>query len=772
MDQVSKLDSTCISSTIHRFIPHQSTASQALSSSSLSDELLCSTCTVTMDGCAAETDPVPDPEAVLRQLIRQAEASSTSTHLHPDNDNDNESIASEDDDNEGRDDVAASSSASSHSSDGTYEHPSSPPPTSAPDDEGTHLLPYHQISATLASLTADRRELATLLQRKKHLSTAQKRNSQHQRSLERSLQLLPKLQDELKSVLASLHTADIVDAEDQSLEVIRTHKSAEDAAATSAFRASMIQQIPLLRLQSIERVEYDNALGARQWTESEDAQLRTAIKAAAMKTHTIALSMDPTFKGDALAQAAKMDEASALQLAEQLDADCSQSAASSSSRQARNSGRGLDWPTIAARVPSRSIEQVKTRWYGHLRPSVNTTAWRSDEIEQLIRIATPYLAEYLKRSRPEGRMRGVTQDSAASQSSRAVPPPASRVPVPWQSVAHQLGTGRTAHACCVAYCSAIVQRDQPDMTSAEDANGRELFSLFRGAWRFMALHATCGPNLSITPLLDASSPMTDINLLEGRPASILGKVGREAPVLYRRFRNTIDPALTTGSWKLEEDLLVIKSVHDLGTDNWTAVAARLMSGRNSTQCREHWNRRLKQVWAEAGAAATDDQGRVNEQVITDLLETKKTLRWTKEMDDSLLPCLDDNFKGKDGKTFVDLAKYLTDKLDVQLSDKTVRDRVTFFKRSMASPNQSRSVKGGKGKARAQAKAKVGESTNVARGSGRMMHGDGRIPSKVAGADTAVANEPQHSTEPTRSADPKAKARSRTTVLPGAKRRKL
>ncbi|CDR87266.1 uncharacterized protein SPSC_00392 [Sporisorium scitamineum] len=708
-----------------------------------------------MDGPSTRSDSNPDPQLVLRQLIRQAQASS-SLSTQPED----ESISTDDDD-DNNSDSSETNSDDSAAGQASEEDPSLPPPL-ASGDHSSILLPYHQISATLASITADRRELTTLVQQKKNISTAQKRNIRHQLSLQRSLQLLSKIRDELKSVLASLDTADIVDAEDQSLEVIRTRKHAEDAAATCPFPASMVQQIPLLRLQSTERAEYDYALGARMWLEAEDSQLRTAVKAAAMKAQTIALSTDPSFRGDALAEAAKMDEATALRLAEQIDANRNHPQWPSSSSQGRNADRGLDWSTIAARVPTRSIEEVKTRWYGHLRPSLNTSAWGQDEVEHLIRIATPFLAEYLAKSLSKD-----AQD-AAQGSTTLQPKPIrsstpSQAPVPWQSVAQQLGTGRTAHACFVAYCSAIVQHDQPDMTPAEDENVRELFSLFRGSWRIMALHATSSPNLSISSLVTTSSSESDDKARQDRPASLLGKVGRDAQTLYRRFRNTTDPALATGSWSLEEDLSLVKAVHELGSDNWAAVAARLMAGRNSSQCRERWNRRLKQALAEAGAATTDAEGRLNEQVIAEIIENKKVVRWNKTMDDLLLPCVDDDFKAKDGKTFADIAKYLTGKIGTPLSDKNVRDRVAVLRQKKQRPTQGGSSEVGKGK-------RKGKDQDTGSNGVPEQQQEQMSPSHAkqecgipAGANPATTADQQ---------DSKPQPRPRTAIIPGDKRRKL
>lgn len=704
------------------------------------DALLVPVIAATMDGRL--TDPGSDPQAVVRQLIRQAQAETpaadAASPLTSDDGNDSASS------NDGDDDDPRSSNSSAGS--GDEEGAAASPPSSSTNVVTTELLTDEQISATIASIAADRQELATLLQHKRYLFQAQKRNIKHQHSLSKALTTLEKTRDELKSALRSLDVADVVDAEDQSLEVIRTHKLAEDTAATCPFSASMVQQIPLLRLQSIERAEYDNALGVRMWLDIEDQQLRTAVKSAAMKAQTIALSRDPNFHGDVLAEVAKMDQESALRLAEKIDAD--HASRPSSFLQGRNAA-GLDWATIAARLPTRSMEEVKTRWYGVLRPSINTAAWSQADVDKLVRLATPHLSAYLVGPQDKG-----IEGDAASASTQT--------PVPWQSIARQLGTGRTAHACYVAYCSALVQRDQPDFTHAEDDHIKQLFSLFRGAWRFMALHATASPSASLSSLHPASSSNSNLTPLSNRTPSLVGKVARDPQVIYRRFRNTTDPALATGTWSLNEDISLIHAVRKVGQDNWAGVAARV-SGRNSTQCRERWSRRLRQVVAEAGPAA---EGSLDAQEIADLIESKKKVTWTKAMDDVLLPLLDEDFKGKDGATFVSMAKYVAERTGVALSDKSVRDRVVSLRKEKARLEQGAEKRADKGKRKESVDEQVSALTDPPAQLEEAQSDDANV------APSSSQTEPQASPEQAKATSASSKARSRTAIVPGAKRRKL
>lgn len=613
----------------------------------------------TMDGRSAGPDPPPDPHAVLQQLIRQAEARTSS------------SPSSSQRNGQDHDDH---SNVPSPSSDASSPQAAEEPPPG--------LLPYEHISAIIASLSADRRELTTLLRQRKLLHTAHQRNTAHQHSLERSLALLAKTRDELKSALGSLDLADIVDAEDQSLEVIRTHRLAEDAASVCPLPPAAVQQIPLLRLQSIERAEFDNALASRMWIDMEDQQIRAAVKASALKAHTIELSTDPNFHGDPLAAAAGLDDDTVFRLAEQIEL----SAQTAPSRGA--TAKGLDWATIAGRVDGRTIDEVRTRWNGHLRPGVNNAPWPKEELDQLISIVMPHLSAHLSRNK----------DSNSGVSTQAQPP--HELPVPWQRVTDELRTGRTAYSCFAAFCEALVSRDQPEVEPVEDEESKVLFSLFRGAWRLMTLHSSATPNASASALLPPTASGSDNKAgASSRSASILGKVARHPQYAYRRFRNTIDPAMATGKWLPHEDLLLIEAVRLLGADNWGPVAARV-PGRTTHQCRERWVRRLKQLVASADTAATTHaqagpsttpavHAQFDVTQLKDLLATSRKVKWTPEMDHVLLGYVDaaQDYRSRDASTFGRIAQLVGAKVGVALSDKNVRDRLVYFRRQRDSAMQ-------------------------------------------------------------------------------------
>ncbi|SNX85952.1 uncharacterized protein MEPE_04661 [Melanopsichium pennsylvanicum] len=695
-----------------------------------------------MDGHT--TDPsTSDPQSVLQELIMHAQAANTPApplvHTQHGSASSNDHHHENDYDNDNDNDESNNYEQASVSPQVEQSHIEAPL-LSASVDQPHDLLSYDQISAIIASSTADRRELTTLLCQKKLLTIAQKRNVAHSHALEKFSNLLSKTRDELKSALHSLDVADIVDAEDQSLEAIRTNRFAEDAAAICPIPAVMVQNIPLLRLQSIERAEYDNALGSRLWIEAEDQQLRNAVKAAALKSHTFVLSTNPNFSGDALAEAAKLDDESALLLAEQIERDQLPSGSG------RNATRGLDWSTIAPRVPSRTLDEIRTRWNGFLRPSVNSKAWSKKEIEDVIRLATPHLSAYLNKARDQDSTLANSAENPCSSTTITTTPMA---PIPWQLIAQELGTARTPYACFVAFCTAIVQRDQPDMSSAEDEQIKELFSLFRGAWRFIALYNNSSPNLSISSYLSPLASTSEQNVADDRRVTILGRVGRDSSTVYRRFRNTTDPALAMGMWSVQEDLILIQAVRSLGRENWSGVAARVPN-RTSSQCRERYNRRLKRFEDEFEVG--DDEFDVDR--IAELLGNQTKMKWSPEMDKVLVSYLDDDMKGKDGRSFASIATELCEKLDMRLSDKRVRDRCVTLRK-----NKMKHAKG---------KEKQGENQHHDHDAG----GPSTRQLQPDSGSVAAENAQQLSNDADQVFVSKDANRTRTAIVPGAKRRKV
>ncbi|PWY98214.1 hypothetical protein BCV70DRAFT_152004, partial [Testicularia cyperi] len=527
-------------------------------------------------------------------------------------------------------------------------------------------------AALFDALAADRRELATLIQQKRLLASAQRNNALHAQTLGSSLAALRRLYRELKSVLSALDAADVMDAEDQSLEAIRTVGTIEDQMATCPFPVTMFQQIPLLRLQAIERAEHDNALASRAWLAAEDRQLLAAVRAAAQKAHFKAHWSQTPSQSDISANSVPvMGSQDALEFAEQVD--LAHVAVDPATYDARNDGQGLDWNMIVTRVPSRNLEEIRTRWRQVLRPSINQAAWTSEETSRLAELVRSHIKG--STSDPEG-------PSAATSAADSL---STRPPVLWQQVATELGTGRTAHACFARFCNLIVLQNQPEWTQQEDEAIKTLFCIFRGSWRLMSLHLSGSPNLLLQDSHDAYDSLSSL------PATCLGKVSRDSPSVYRRYRNILDPALARGKWSQAEDEALIRAVHHLGLDGEDAkdaerwgTAAAWVPGRTSSQCRERWTRRLRALVSATQAATAPLEDESAPSLSTSLqafqLKARAKLAWTKDLDDLLASFLDSRYEKKsDSPSFVQIAKEIAAAMGQHVTDKQVRDRIVTLK---------------------------------------------------------------------------------------------
>jgi myb proto-oncogene protein len=63
--------------------------------------------------------------------------------------------------------------------------------------------------------------------------------------------------------------------------------------------------------------------------------------------------------------------------------------------------------------------------------------------------------------------------------------------------------------------------------------------------------------------------------------------GRTNRQCRQRWVDSLDPIITTGKWTVEEDARLTDAVKEHGENNWTAVAA-MVPGRFDKQCRRRW----------------------------------------------------------------------------------------------------------------------------------------------------------------------------------------
>lgn len=63
--------------------------------------------------------------------------------------------------------------------------------------------------------------------------------------------------------------------------------------------------------------------------------------------------------------------------------------------------------------------------------------------------------------------------------------------------------------------------------------------------------------------------------------------GKTSQQIFERWTKVLDPSLLKGSWRREEDEIIIKFVHTYGCKSWTKLA-KMLPGRIGKQCRERW----------------------------------------------------------------------------------------------------------------------------------------------------------------------------------------
>ena len=63
--------------------------------------------------------------------------------------------------------------------------------------------------------------------------------------------------------------------------------------------------------------------------------------------------------------------------------------------------------------------------------------------------------------------------------------------------------------------------------------------------------------------------------------------GKTSQQIFERWTKVLDPSLLKGSWRREEDEIIIKFVRTYGCKSWTKLA-KMLPGRIGKQCRERW----------------------------------------------------------------------------------------------------------------------------------------------------------------------------------------
>ncbi|XP_038559140.1 snRNA-activating protein complex subunit 4 isoform X1 [Micropterus salmoides] len=206
---------------------------------------------------------------------------------------------------------------------------------------------------------------------------------------------------------------------------------------------------------------------------------------------------------------------------------------------------------------TRDADDIRCFWQNFLHPSINKTRWSQEEVQQLKEISMRHGERH------------------------------------WETIAAELGTGRTAFLCLQTYqrfVSASLRHSS--WTPAEDALLRELVDKMR---------------------IGNFIPYTQISyFMEGRDP---------AQVIYR-WCQVLDPSLKKGPWTKQEDELLMRAVSLYGEGNWWRIRLEV-PGRTDSACRDRYLDTLK---VETKKGPFDKQER--EQLLQ-LVEKHGVGRWAR-----------------------------------------------------------------------------------------------------------------------------------------------
>ncbi|KAM7415453.1 hypothetical protein PAMA_017794 [Pampus argenteus] len=176
---------------------------------------------------------------------------------------------------------------------------------------------------------------------------------------------------------------------------------------------------------------------------------------------------------------------------------------------------------------TRDAEDIRCFWQNFLHPSVNKSRWSQEEVQQLKEISRRHEERH------------------------------------WESIAQQLGTGRTAFMCLQTF-----QRFVSD-------------SLRRSAW-------TPAEDALLRVLVDK---MRIGNFIPYTQMSYFMD-GRDPAQLIYRWNQVLDPSLKKGPWTYQEDQLLLQAVSRHGEKNWWKIRLEV-PGRTDSACRDRYHDCLK-----------------------------------------------------------------------------------------------------------------------------------------------------------------------------------
>uniref|UniRef100_A0A3Q3XL33 Small nuclear RNA activating complex, polypeptide 4 n=1 Tax=Mola mola TaxID=94237 RepID=A0A3Q3XL33_MOLML len=200
---------------------------------------------------------------------------------------------------------------------------------------------------------------------------------------------------------------------------------------------------------------------------------------------------------------------------------------------------------------TRDSEDIRSFWQNFLHPSINKSRWNQEEVQQLQEVRH------------------------------------------WESIAAELGTGRTAFLCLQTFQRFVSDSLRfRSWTPAEDALLKELVDKMR---------------------IGNFIPYTQMSYF---------MEGRGPHQLIYRWNQVLDPSLRKGPWTKEEDQLLLRAVALHGEKDWWKIRMEV-PGRHDGACRDRYYDTLK-AGRKQGAFDTQEK-----ELLLKLVEKYGVGRWAK-----------------------------------------------------------------------------------------------------------------------------------------------
>ncbi|KAM4576135.1 snRNA-activating protein complex subunit 4 isoform 1-T1 [Odontesthes bonariensis] len=170
----------------------------------------------------------------------------------------------------------------------------------------------------------------------------------------------------------------------------------------------------------------------------------------------------------------------------------------------------------------KGAEDIRVFWQNFLHPSINKSSWSKEEVQQLKEVSRRHEERH------------------------------------WESIAQELGTGRTAFMCLQMFQRFVsVSLKRKIWTPEEDVLLRELVDKMR---------------------IGNFIPYTQMSYF---------MEGRDPGQLIYRWNQVLDPSLKKGPWTKEEDQLLLNAVARHGEKSWWKVRLEV-PGRTDGGCRDRY----------------------------------------------------------------------------------------------------------------------------------------------------------------------------------------